>query len=55
VVLFRMGYIDKDAKRPTIDWSSPQRKGVSELAFAEEWGEALPELAASNGKGHRYK
>lgn len=49
VVLFRMGYLDKNAKRPTIDWSSPQRKSVSELAFAEEWGAPLPDAVAANG------
>jgi nitroreductase len=44
LVLFRMGYIDPNVKRPTIDWSSPQRKHVSELAFAEQWGAPLPEI-----------
>ncbi len=38
LVLFRLGYIDPNVKRPTIDWSSPQRKQVSELAFSERWG-----------------
>jgi nitroreductase len=38
VVLFRLGYVDPSLKRPTIDWTSPQRKGVSELAFREQWG-----------------
>ncbi len=44
LVLFRMGYIDPNVKRPTIDWSSPQRKPVSELAFAEQWGAPLAEV-----------
>ena len=38
MLLFRMGYTDPDQKRPTIDWTSPQRKAVTELAFREEWG-----------------
>ena len=48
LVLFRLGYVDPAIKRPTIDWSSPQRKTVDELAFAERWGTPLsrsvPEL-----------
>lgn len=39
--IFRMGYIDSNMKRPTIDWKSSQRKGVSELAFKDKWGNAL--------------
>ena len=38
LVLFRLGYIDPAVKRPTIDWSSPQRKRIEELAFAGQWG-----------------
>ena len=41
MVLFRLGYEDPAIKRPTIDWSSPQRKGIDELAFQEEWGQAV--------------
>ncbi len=41
LVLLRLGYVSADAKRPTIDWASPQRKSVDELAFAETWGNAL--------------
>ncbi|CAA9276715.1 MAG: Nitroreductase [uncultured Chloroflexia bacterium] len=41
LVLFRLGYVDPDAKRPTIDWSSPQRKRLGELAFSERWGASL--------------
>lgn len=41
IVLFRLGYEDPTLKRPTIDWSSPQRKPVEELVFQECWGDAL--------------
>ena len=41
LVLFRLGYVDPSIKRPTIDWSSPQRKSVDELAYAERWGTPL--------------
>ena len=43
LVLFRLGYVDPATRRPTIDWSSPQRKSIAELAFAEQWGVALNE------------
>ena len=36
--IFRMGYVDPNMKRPTIDWKSSQRKGVNELAFKDTWG-----------------
>jgi len=41
MVLFRLGYEDPALKRPTIDWSSPQRKGIDELAFQEAWGQPV--------------
>lgn len=41
MALFRLGYEDPHIKRPTIDWSSPQRKGLGELAFQEVWGQPL--------------
>jgi hypothetical protein len=39
--IFRMGYVDPKTKRPAIDWKSSQRKGVSELAFKDVWGQAI--------------
>lgn len=39
--IFRMGYVDPDMKRPSIDWKSSERKGVSELAFKDKWGNEL--------------
>jgi nitroreductase len=45
MVLFRMGYEDGTLRRPTIDWSSPQRKGIDELAFRERWGEPFEILS----------
>lgn len=47
VVLFRLGYVDPSIKRPTIDWTSPQRKGISELAFRDQWGEPFDSSRAS--------
>jgi nitroreductase len=39
--IFRMGYVDPEIKRPTIDWRSSQRKPVNELAFGDIWGNEL--------------
>lgn len=41
LLLLRLGYEDAAIKRPTIDWSSPQRKGIDELAFQETWGQPV--------------
>ena len=41
MLLLRLGYEDPSIRRPTIDWSSPQRKGIDELAFQEEWGQPI--------------
>jgi nitroreductase len=37
MAIFRMGYVDKDTKRPTIDWKSSQRKPVPELMRKDRW------------------
>ena len=46
VLLLRLGYEDAEIKRPTIDWKSPQRKPVEELAFHETWGHTFGDDAA---------
>ncbi|MBC8044232.1 MAG: nitroreductase family protein [Rhizobacter sp.] len=38
IALFRLGYTDPGAKRPTIDWSSNQRKDISTYCFDETFG-----------------
>jgi nitroreductase len=38
VALFRFGYINPNAKRPTIDWSSSQRKSVAQFCYEETFG-----------------
>lgn len=50
LVLFRLGYVDPNIKRPTIDWSSPQRKTINELAYAEHWGRPLDADVPSDHK-----
>lgn len=39
--IFRMGYVDPEIKRPTIDWRSSQRKPINELSFKDTWGAPL--------------
>lgn len=41
VVVFRMGYVDKNIKRPVIDWKSSQRKSPGELAFRNKFGKKI--------------
>src|SRR4030095_16637626 len=41
MAIFRMGYIDPEMKRPSIDWKSSQRKGINELAFKNKFGNNL--------------
>ncbi len=41
--VFRMGYVDENVKRPSIDWRSSQRKPVNELAFRNFWGNNISE------------
>ncbi|MBS1911557.1 MAG: nitroreductase family protein [Bacteroidetes bacterium] len=38
IALFRLGYIDPNAKRPTIDWSSTQRRNIQDYCFDERFG-----------------
>lgn len=38
IAMFRLGYVDPNARRPTIDWSSTQRKDLSAFCFDEKFG-----------------
>ncbi len=38
IALFRLGYIDPNTKRPKIDWTSKQRKDISEFCYEESFG-----------------
>ncbi len=37
MVVYRLGYIPHDAQRPTIDWTSSQRKRTAALAYDNHW------------------
>ncbi len=55
IALFRIGYIDPNAKRPTIDWSSTQRKDISGYCFEEQFGVPWQPEAASLFTGITHK
>lgn len=38
IALFRLGYVDPTVKRPAIDWTSTQRRGVADFVFDERFG-----------------
>lgn len=41
MAIFRMGYVDKNIKRPAIDWKSSQRKSPEELSFRNKFGNKI--------------
>lgn len=59
LAIFRMGYINKNTKRPVIDWNSSQRMGIEKLANLNKWGlpisfgegKACPAVTDSSGRG----
>lgn len=36
--MFRIGYVDSSIPRPTIDWTSSQRKSITDLLSFNKWG-----------------
>lgn len=58
MAMYRLGYVPEDQRRPTIDWSSRQRKRISQYVFRNTC--ATPELdsladAAPNGSDPRIE
>jgi nitroreductase len=45
MAVYRLGYVPEDPQRPTIDWSSRQRKRLSQYVFRNSCGEPEPDLA----------
>lgn len=37
MVLYRLGYVPANARRPTIDWTSSQRRRTAALAYDNRW------------------
>jgi hypothetical protein len=48
MAVYRLGYVPRDQQRPTIDWSSRQRKRLSQYVFRNtcETPESDPEAAS---------
>jgi hypothetical protein len=47
MAVYRLGYVPEEQRRPTIDWSSRQRKRISQYVFRNtcEQSEQEPETA----------
>lgn len=37
MVLYRLGYLPEEVRRPTIDWTSSQRRRTAALAYENHW------------------
>ena len=37
MVLYRLGYLSEEVRRPTIDWTSSQRRRTAALAYENHW------------------
>ncbi len=54
MALYRLGYLPEHEKRPTIDWSSRERRRISQYVFRNSCGEPEPdELAERDGATRR--
>lgn len=46
MAIYRLGYLPPEAKRPSIDWQSSQRKRIAQYVFREDCSQAETELDA---------
>ncbi len=55
MAMYRLGYLPEDKRRPTIDWSSRQRKRLSQYVFRNSCAtpepDAAPDPAEASGDG----
>ncbi|MGB3633447.1 MAG: nitroreductase family protein [Rubrobacteraceae bacterium] len=51
MAMYRLGYLPEDKKRPTIDWSSRQRKRISQYVFRNSCATPEPDLEEDSGNG----
>jgi hypothetical protein len=49
MAVYRLGYLPKERRRPTIDWSSRQRKRLSQYVFRNTCEQPEPDPAAAPG------
>jgi hypothetical protein len=45
MAVYRLGYVPAEQRRPTIDWSSRQRKRLSQYVFRNTCEQAEPDVA----------
>ncbi len=58
MAMYRLGYVPEDQRRPTIDWSSRQRKRISQYVFRNTCATPEPDSltdAAPNGSDPRIE
>jgi hypothetical protein len=48
MAVYRLGYVPQGQKRPTIDWSSRQRKRLSQYVFRNSCREPEPDGAPTS-------
>ncbi|HZC83601.1 MAG TPA: hypothetical protein VE194_04170, partial [Rubrobacter sp.] len=53
MAVYRLGYVPKVQRRPTIDWSSRQRKRISQYVFRNACDQPEPDLATQTRPGER--
>jgi len=51
MAVYRLGYVSKEQRRPTIDWSSRQRKRISQYVFRDTCETPEPDLATPTQQG----
>ena len=51
MAMYRLGYLPEEQRRPTIDWSSRQRKRLSQYVFRNSCATPEPDRAEGSGNG----
>jgi hypothetical protein len=51
MAVYRLGYVPTEQRRPTIDWSSRQRKRLSQYVFRDTCETPEPDAEAGSEPG----
>ncbi|HET6688802.1 MAG TPA: hypothetical protein VFG82_05485, partial [Rubrobacter sp.] len=49
MAVYRLGYVPQEQRRPTIDWSSHQRKRISQYVFRNTCEQPEPDFTRETG------
>jgi hypothetical protein len=49
MAVYRMGYVPQERRRPTIDWSSTERKRLSQYVFRNTCEKPVADTLGRNG------